>query len=333
MRKLMAAVAVGLLALTGCGAQEGLPQPSSGNSARPLVADEKYAQMLGEAQDGIKAADESLDATKLGDRIGEPLRSQRAAELKLKSILADSYTLPPLHIDPNSAHISSGVGFPRSMMVISAPAEGQNLSSLAVWSQDGARGRYRLWADVELYPGNNVPLIVSAQDDVQLPTADDLAFDPSQVLAAYASYNGTRQQQAIPFVEADPLYTQIAGQQDTLVQAVGNLGTSDTNFEAADTGTRMVATEDGGVVVVGTMKYTVVITRTAENGKLRVGAQIGALATGSADQPLEVAKQASAVYSVNVAFYVPAKGKGESVSVIGASEPALMSVDNQTGEE
>ncbi|WP_311591106.1 hypothetical protein [Trueperella bernardiae] len=331
MRKAVAAIAVVTL-MGGCASEQAVPSPVSGSNPQVVVADAKFAEIAQAAADGIAAADTSLNADDLGVRVGGPAKTYRAAQLKLESLLGDSYDLDPLLVDTDATPVSSGTAFPRSMMAVVPPRDGQNLTSLAVWSQDSARGNYYLWADVALFPGVDAPTIVSQLNNAEgFPNVEpaDYAVDPNEVLAAYVAYNGTRTQQAIAFEAEDPLYRQIANQQDAFVQSLGDLGTAATDFYVGDAGLRGVATDNGGLVIVGEMRYAIRITKTVDGAKLRIGGQIGALYNGSGENAtLEIDHQGVANYSTTVAFYVPPAGADATVRVIGSAEPTLISVEN-----
>ncbi|MDP9806764.1 hypothetical protein J2S70_001346 [Trueperella bonasi] len=332
MRKLMLCALSAAFVLSSCSTTDELPQPTSGNNPHPIVTDEKYEQIAQETADGIAAANESLDSGDLTSRVSGPARNYRTAQLQLKSYLGDSYDLDPMLISPEGSPVVSGTAYPRTMMTTVPPRDGRNLTTLSVWSQNGPRSNYHLWADIELYGTANLPDIVSALSDTAgFPELDpaDYAVDPTEVLKQYALYNGTREQQDIVFSAHDPLYTQIAAQQDAFVESLGELGTAATNFSVGDGGLRGVATESEGLVVVGEMIYQVKITKTNANATLRIGGEIGAMYEQSGDNAmLEIGDQGIANYAATVAFYVPPAGAEPVVEVIGASQPTLISVEN-----
>lgn len=338
MRKFAGLVLSAALALTlsACASEEAVPQPTSGDNAHVIVTDEKYAQIATETEAGIAAANESLSASDLTGRVNGPARAYRTAQLQLESLLGDAYDLDPILVTTEGTPVVSGTAYPRTMMTTVPPRDGKNLATLSVWSQNGPRGNYHLWADVELFGTGNLPEIVSQLSDAPgFPEVDaaDYAVDPTQVLAQYARYNGTREQQSIQFSPDDPLYTQIAEQQDAFVQSLGDLGTAATDFAVGEGGLRGVATASGGLVVVGEMTYQVRITKTNDEATLRIGGQIGAMyEEGDDSAMLEIDQQGIANYATTVAFYVPAAGAGSVVEVIGSSQPTLISVENVAGD-
>ncbi|QTG75959.1 hypothetical protein [Trueperella pecoris] len=332
MRKQVATLAAIALLTSACASEGTLPRPASGTNPQVILTQEKFAEIAAAAEKDIAAANSSLDAAALGNRVGGPVRAYRTSQLKLESLLGESYNLDPLIVDGQATPVSSGTAFPRTLMTVVPPREGKNLTTLSVWSQDQARSNYQLWADVALFPGVEVPAIVSSLNNSEgFPKVDPAAYavNPEEVLANYVAYNGTRQPQKIRFQENDPLFRQIADQQDAFVRSLGNLGTATTDFAAGEAGLRGVSTENGGLVIVGEMRYTVRITKTAAGAKLRIGGQIGALHKDSGENPvLEIDKQGVANYSTTVVFYIPGAGSDATVRVIGSSEPTLISVEN-----
>lgn len=338
MRKFAALTMSTALALTlsACASQEDVPQPTSGNNEHAIVSDEKYAEIATETEAGIAAANESLDPADLTGRVNGPARTYRAAQLQLESLLGDAYELDPMLVATEGSPVVSGTAYPRTMMTTVPPRDGKNLATLSVWSQNGPRGNYHLWADIELFGTSNLPEIVSQLSDTAgFPEVDaaDYAVDPAEVLAQYARYNGTREQQSIQFSPDDPLYTQIAEQQDSFVESLGDLGTAATDFAVGEGGLRGVSTASGGLVVVGEMTYQVRITKTNEDATLRIGGQIGAIHEQEGDNAmLEIDQQGIANYATIVAFYVPPAGADPVVEVIGSSQPTLISVENVAGD-
>ncbi|MFP7696907.1 hypothetical protein [Trueperella sp. LYQ143] len=328
-----AIIAAGLCCLlAACSSPQAVPEPRYGDQPQEILTQEQFAAIAEQAAAGIAAATTSNSADQLGGRIAGPMRDERTGQLRLKAILGDSYQLDPIVISKESTPVLSGTGFPRTAMTVEKPADGQNLTSLTVWTQDSPRTNYALWAQVQLFPGVNVPKIVSQLDnevgDISNPSA--YAANPNDVLATYALYNASRTQQAIKFQDGDPLFTQIAAQQDSFGQALGRSGSATTQFAPGDKGIRAVHTDDGGLIIVGELNYVVEITRTQRNAKVRIADQIGALYTGNKDNAvLEIADKAVAHYSTTVAFYIPPAGAASAVvQVIGSAKPTLVAVEN-----
>lgn len=340
MRKALAATTVAIvLSLAACAEEEGVPQPRSGNDATEILSQERYAAFSEATKAKLAEADEARDAELLTYRIAPgPLKEQRTAHYKLREAVGDSYTLDPIVIDPAAVPVSSGSAFPRTFMTFTGPRDGENLSTLTVWTQKTPRQNYQLWAETEIFPGVSVPAIVSQMDDVPgYPEVDpsEYAADPNAVLEAYVAYNESQEQGEIVFEADDPLYTEIADQQETLSNSIGDLGTAETTFATSDHEFHAVSTTDGGLILVGDMRYTIKLTRTNDDATLRISGDIGAMFTGGDDDDniVEVDDPVHAVYSTTVAFYIPPAGGAEAVKVIASTAPTLLSVAKVEPEE
>lgn len=340
MRKAIAATTVAIvLSLAACAEEEGVPQPRSGNDATEILSQERYAAFSEATKTKLAEADEARNPELLTYRIAPgPLKEQRTAHYKLRDAVGDSYTLDPIVIDPAAVPVSNGSAFPRTFMTFTGPRDGENLSTLTVWTQKTPRQNYQLWAETEIFPGVSVPAIVSQMDDVPgYPDVDpsEFAADPSAVLEAYVAYNESQEQGDIVFEADDPLYTEIADQQETLSNSIGDLGSAETTFAASDHEFHAVSTTDGGLILVGDMRYTIKLTRTNDDATLRISGEIGAMFDGEDDDDniVEVDDPVHAVYSTTVAFYIPPAGGAEAVKVIASTAPTLLSVAKVEPEE
>lgn len=100
-------------------------------------------------------------------------------------------------------------------------------------------------------------------------------------------------------------------------------------FSAGENTPISFATKDGGALVVAQLNFTTSISVTEEGASIKIGSTIGALATGTPGEKVEVSGKLDANYSVMVAFHVPAATSDTTtVQVVGASDPVLLSVAN-----
>ncbi|MBS6275808.1 MAG: hypothetical protein KH423_06335 [Actinomycetaceae bacterium] len=312
-----------------CSAPNSL-QPAPNAAGETILPKAKF-QSIVEATAGAAAeADSALDINKLGGRIANPLLAYRSAQYELKKIRGESWQLPQLVLEKSANPIFSGAAFPRTAAVVAEPAAGQNLNTLTFWRQAGPRGQYQLWGQTGVFPSTKLPNLQSKLNDVPgFPQveADKYAVDPAAVLPAYVEYNKARKLGDIKFTTGDLLYTEIAAQQDSLTSTVGNLGTVKTTFAPGEHGVAGVATEDGGLVIMGELRYNVEITRTAAGAKLQLRGDIGAMSTKNNQGVVAVDHPVTASYGVLVSFYIPpADAKDKTVGVIGASIPTLLGV-------
>lgn len=327
-RLIIALLAAGVLGLTGCAQDNSLPEPETATKTGNIISAQKYSELVDEVSEALSQADKNHDVDALGNRIAGPLLTQRKAEYSLAS--ATEATAPtPFALDPKEATMASGVAFPRTLMAIDVSKTPRGIGTIAVWQQATARENYQLWAAIDMFPSPPKIEITNTQNDSKgylAMNADDFVTDPAGVLDAYASYANARQMGDVKFNEGDPLYEQTAKQASDLTAALNQLGEAKIAFSVPNKDIRAVSTKDGGIVMVGELRYDMTVTRTKDGATLKLGSLIGALSEGKKDGVITVDKPVVAQYSTSVAFYVPPKGSKEPVHMIGGSVPALVSV-------
>ncbi|MDY5584482.1 MAG: hypothetical protein SPG61_01635 [Arcanobacterium sp.] len=327
----LAVILVAGLGLSACASEAALPKPVIDRSVETIVDEAKFADLLTSVKKSVEAADSANTVKELGANVAGPIRTQREAQYKLKSILGDSYKLPSIVIDPEATLIASGTAYPRTVATIAAPTGDQNFQTLNVWNQASVRENYKLWGQAYLFPGLDLPALKSNLDDTAgYPEVDvaKYAADPAALLENYAQYlNGAEAK--VKFAEDDAILTQITAQKDRLTKAVADLATVSIKSAASKNGFKVIPTEDNGLIVVGEVDYQLSVDRQDEEATLRLRGEIGALGTGKADGVLDVKKKLTAKYSLLTAFYVPAAGSDAQVQVIGAASPTLLSVTNE----
>ncbi|MFC5369784.1 hypothetical protein [Arcanobacterium bovis] len=322
------------LMLSACASQTEPPAPASAKVAEAVVAKETFSKIAAEVNKNIAEADAAADANKLGARIGDRLRRDRDARYRLKRVLGNSYNIPPVVVDEKAVPVSSGAAFPRTIMAVAAPNNQQNLPSLTIWNQLNARDQYHLWGQVQIFPGVQAPKLKASLTNQTGKLTDDpkkYAVDPNAVINAYVEYNKSRQLTTVPFSAGDPLFTQISKQQDNLAQTIGDNGTVQTHFAAGPEPVQAVATEDGGILIVNELAYSVYVAKTKEGATLKLRGDIGAMFSQDANNAIvDVDKPVVAQYSALIAFYVPPQNaQDKTVKVLGASVPTLLSVSKE----
>lgn len=336
MRKLTATslvLALGL-GISACSSTADVPKPVVTTAKEPVVSEETFAAIADATKSALANGDSKKDAKLLNGRVSGPLLARRTAEYALAKAL-DDFEMDPIVIDPSSVPIASGVGFPRTVMTVAGPQGGENLTTLSVWKQDYARSNFKLWAEAEIFPGTDVPALKSTSNDAVGTAkldAKDYVTDPSKVMAAYVEYSKKREMGDVKFTKDDPLFTQIGEQQKTLSNALGDLGTVVTAYSAATTVPASVNTEDGGLIMLVPMDYSLTFDVKTDGATVRIGDAIGALADDSGK--VEVTDLLTARYQTTVAFYVPPAGAADTtVEVIASSVPVLVKVDHEGADE
>lgn len=316
MRKLASGVLVLTMALglSACAEKE-MPQPQVTKTAELAVTESRYSAIAQETIDALKAADSARSADTLKTRVMEPLLSQRTAQYRLNG-LKDDAAISQIVIDPKATPVESGKDFPRSLFSFSAPVEGQNQRTLTAWQQTDARSNYKLWGQVMLFPEVGLPTLASTLNDSQSVPAPDAAkyvADPAGIVAAYAKYVNSQQLGAVPFQTDDPVSASLKQALTDPQQAVGDKG--DIEMSVKDSGTPVVgvATDDGGLVVMGSLAIDVTYTsKDAAQPLILKSAADGISLMYSGDREktdVEIGtdKPLTAHYSVTIAFYIPPK--------------------------
>lgn len=210
------------------------------------------------------------------------LKAQREAEYNLAKITET--TVPTsIALDPKEATMASGTAFPRTLMAVDVSKTPRGIGTIAVWQQASARQNYQLWYLIDMFPSPPKIEIVNTQNSKEGYLENDpsqYAVDPATVLDAYAAYATSREMGDVAFNENDPLFTQTAKQASDLNQALNQLGEAKLAFSVPNQDIRAVSTKDGGLIVVGEVRYDMTVTRTKDGATLKLGSLIGALGEG-----------------------------------------------------
>ncbi|WP_455951503.1 hypothetical protein [Arcanobacterium haemolyticum] len=327
-RLALAMMSAASLTLAGCAHDSSVPEPEVAKSASNIVPQKKYAMIASDVAEALKQADQNRDAGALGPRIAGPFRVQREAEYALAR--ATETTAPTsVVIDPKESALSSGSAFPRSFMAIDMTKTGRGIGTITVWQQPDARQNYQLWAAMDMFPAPpKIEIVNTKNDKPGYPETkpSEYSVDPATVLDSYVAYINARAMGDVKFNEGDPLYKQTEKQAHDLTAALNELGEAKIAFTVPNKDIRAISTKDGGLVMVGELRYNMTVTRTKDRATLKLGSSIGALAEGKKDGIAVVDKPVVAQYSTSVAFYIPPKGSKDPIHVLGGSVPALLSV-------
>ncbi len=321
MRKFaaIAALAIGLTACTS----DPLPTPNPAPAPEvpaPVITEEQVGQILSEISADLAKADAAADPAQLGPRIGGPAISLRTGEYSLAKVTEGENPVTPLALSSQSMAISATTTWPRVIQVVTTIPEGSNLPLLLTLVQQAPRDQFQLWSWVRLFPGVAVPPTTEAALGSLAVAADSavLRMTPDATLAAYVDLimKGTESEFAGTFSD-DPARTSFLESMQGLQSAIGDAGTATQESVISTSGTRSIATHDGGAIVVGAIDQVLTVQRTSAGATVSVGP---VLAYGGA---AEVQGTLRAKYLTTVAFYVPPAGSTESIRVLGAEQVLL----------
>ncbi len=322
------------LALSACANSEEPPSPSAASTTeiRPAITTERFATVQEEIFASIQSADSELDVEALKVRTADPFTRMRAGQYRLKNILADSFGLERLSTSSIQTAISPSGHYPYAAISIMDAPQGSNLQTIDVFQQESARENWALWGVLDILPGATIPALTVSDGSAEVlapDSSEELVASPTEVLAAYASLNETGDDsKGLTFVD-DRLSQTLRSGKEANTAAVEGAGTVTMTYTPGDGGTVSFGTDDGGALVIGQVDFRTKIDVTTEGATIKLGSTIGSLGTGQAGGEIEVSGTLDANYTVLVAFHVPAEGSDDqSVQVVGASDPILLSVKN-----
>ncbi|MDN5559034.1 MAG: hypothetical protein L0G23_06305 [Ruaniaceae bacterium] len=306
------------LSLAAC-AEDPVPTPSPDpGPAVPeaVINGEQLEGILASVQETLAAADAESNSEELSGRVTGPAGRLRAAEFALSVITEEP--VPALSTEPQLAIVAATDGWPRTVMVVTAIPEGENLPLLLTLVQEDPRAHYELRSWVRLLPGTELPQTVSAAVGSPSVPADsaDLLVTPTDVLTQYADVmNNEDASEYVASFAADSFRQYVATQVTDLNDAVSDAGEASMETSAAvDDGVMALETYDGGAIVVGVLTSDLRVEKTVPRGTLTVGTVLayGGDATITVDTPL------TAHYLTTIAFYVPPAGSDQLITVLGA---------------
>lgn len=316
-RRTVAALALSPVLLAGCAASvpETSPDPVPAEPL-PVLSTEQVEEVLDAVGEVLAAADSAQDGALLDPRVGVPARDLRAAQYTLAERSDGSRAPTPLTTEEEVLVVAATDGWPRTVMAVTLPPEESTVHLLLVLEQEDPRSAYTLRSWARLFPGTETPELASPEVGSAQPDADaeGLVATPAETVARYADVlvNGSESEYAAQF-ETDPYAEQLA---EGLASSRSTLeGIADVQFTAAPVEDQLavLATADGGALVVGTIASTTTYDKTLEGSTVTLGGDVGDWLEDG-----DVGQTATVDHTSTVAFLVPADGDGETISVLGA---------------
>ena len=144
------------------------------------------------------------------------------------------------------------------------PADLVGTARILVLRQDSPRDQYKLWGSAGLGSGISVPETTVPEVGSPVPNDKNLVMPSSDVLPQYADLlkNGDASQYKAAFVgtDQDGMRRGIEATRAKIVAKKGDAGGYDESFEAPEAPAVVLATADGGALVVGRLTTTVHVT-------------------------------------------------------------------------
>ena len=275
---LLGTVLVALLA--ACASTPPKPDPEP-TTPVPVVTDDQVATIMASLDDTLAAADANLDGDALSARLEGPALDVRRADYV---VAAAGHELPAMTIerDERWTVVSQTSTWPRVVLVATKqPTNLVGTARILVLRQDSPRDPYRLWGSAGLGSAMVTPELTDPRWGSSALPLDDtkLVMKPSDVLPQYADVlkNGDSSEHAAAFVgtDQDGMRAGIEAIRAKINAKKGDAGEYTETFDAPEDPAVVLATADGGALVVGRL------TTTAEVKGIDVGG-------AAADDPMMV---------------------------------------------
>jgi hypothetical protein len=306
------------------------PSPSSTEAVveviPPVVNQAQVRKILRDLQKVVSAADKSGDAEILKDRVSGPALAFREVHYFLMTKSPEIEPLPPISGSVISITLPASTNtWPRSFMIVTEADTGENLPQMLVMQQASPRENYKLWYNIPLLPGSEIPA-VPATEVGSIPVERDSLFlrlSPAQLPTAFGDVinKGSESEFYNLFnLEGDEFYEQISGSQQ---EQVAKLRRARITFSHVLGNENLISlsTSDSGALVALLMTDTYVIRPTRENSAVTVEGleQLLLGVEGSF-------KGVSTQYGGMLLFFVPASTAKGKITLLGATQ-SLLSIE------
>jgi hypothetical protein len=289
----------------------------------PVVQGAQVRKILRELQQVVADADQSGDSDILGERVAGPALIFREAHYELMSKSPEILPLPPISGSAISITLpATSNAWPRSFMIVTEGDGEGELPQMLVMQQQSPREKYKLWYNIPLLPGSEIPAVSSAEvgaipierdslflrlSPIQLPNAFGDVIDKGQASEFYNLFN----------LEGDEYYEQISTSQKEQSERLRRAEITFTH-ELGDENVISLSTSDSGALVAVMMTDNYMIKPTRDNAAVTV--------SGNELLLLGVEGSAEGVrtqYGGMLLFYVPAATNEGKITLLGATQALL----------
>jgi hypothetical protein len=289
----------------------------------PVVNITQVRKILRELQQVVAEADQSGDSSLLEARVAGPALLFRQAHYLLMTKSPEIQPLPPISGSAISITLpASSNSWPRSFMIVTEGDGSGELPQMLVMQQDSPRESYKLWYNIPLLPGSEVPE-VAAPEIGAIPVERDSLFlkvSPNQLPDTFGDVidNGELSQFYNLFdLAEDEYYNQISTSQKEQIE---KLRRAEITFSHSlgNESVISLSTSDSGALVAVMMTDSYLIRPTRENAAVTVSGNEQLLlgAEGSA-------KGVRTQYGGMLLFYVPAATSDGKITLLGATQSLL----------
>jgi hypothetical protein len=293
-----------------------------GPAPYPVVTEAQFERIMARVSRQIAAADESLDTSLLGPRMGDPALAMREAAYRLRNADSELGTLVSIPEGPVKLLVpQQSRDWPRVVFAVIQDASVPDAPSLGVvLRQESPRTNYRLHYAVSLAPDTVLPSFPqpSAGTARLARQSQLLVLSPADTVAGYGDILGAG--------SASPAWRQFDTLTDILFTVVGPEGQElrresfgseidlTLGIEEPEHFSVALSTLDNGGIVFGVLREVETVR------PVQGGATINATSSARVFSGVpESAIGFRAVYEIHVLWYVPPIGSDDRIRVLGYS--------------
>lgn len=318
--------------LSGC---QLMPQvaPSPSASATPavdappaVVTTEQLQRILADVAKVAEAGDVAIDAKLLKSRITGPALAIRTTHYKLQKKSETVAPMPAIVGSPRSFSLpAASNSWPRIIMAVTDEAGDEALPQMLVLQQDTPRSQYKLWYNIRLMPGAEIPA-VAAPELGAIPVESDSLFlklAPKSVPWAYGDAIN-KGQASLNFglfnTSEDEFFIQVSASQKKQIETLTEANITFAH-KLGNKNVASLSTSDSGALVAVYMTDTYRIKPKSAGSAVAVSGQ-EKLLLGTDGSTTGV----TSVYGNMMLFYVPALSEAEKrIQLLGVTQ-GLISV-------
>jgi hypothetical protein len=334
-RSKIALIPVGIVltfAVSGCSLEPipiASPSPSESQSETitesisPVVNISQVRKILRELQQAVAEADQSGDSSLLESRVAGPALIFRQAHYLLMTKSPDLAPPPPISGSAISITLpAASKVWPRSFMIVTEGDGAGELPQMLVMQQASPRESYKLWYNIPLLPGSEIPEVAAPEVGATPVSADSLflKISPNQLPTVFGEVidDGPQSEFYNLFdLAEDEYYQQISSSQKDQIEKLKRAKIS-FSHKLGNPNVISLTTSDSGALVAVMMTDIYLIRPTGQNAAVTV----------SGDEQLLLGAEGSAKgvrtqYGGMLLFYVPAATSDAKVTLLGATQSLL----------
>ncbi|MBR4399951.1 MAG: hypothetical protein IKT06_03380 [Aeriscardovia sp.] len=301
--------------LAGCGdsmVEEPVP-PKGGQEACVTESTRKNAEER--IISGLQAAGNS-GFSLLPSLLAGPELSIRESQMKVANATGQPNEDMVIPYAASAVFLPSSCLWPRSITVLSEPTGNQYSQRVLTFTQPSPRSNYKLWSEVVLFPGAQLPFKASGEKRIKFGDQLDagLIATPQEAVSWYANVleEGEKSPHLHSFETGD-LYLEVQELRSEFSSALSaSKGSQKEAFSPQYSSAKILKLESGDLVIV---QINSVWTRNAGKGGTAKPATSAEKALFSSSKPSQFL---TAKYVNVVALFIPSSSKGTKIEVLGA---------------